>query len=226
MTPQEIETMKAETAAAYEAGAKAVHDALDRSEKGGLNMADAVTKEHILSAEFTGGNPFKMVSWGDPGHQRPAWFRGFNDHLRDYFGVRRVHDERKPEEYASLCNGWDLGTGTRQASFDDASRVAAYLADVTKCPHWPVDRGESVSPRYAVMRAFQVGEPVSYAFNGDYYPCGRIVSITGKDNRIITTRDHNGRERKFWRRRKSESWKSDGMWSLVSGWHNDQNPSF
>lgn len=215
---QEREQKKREAAEAYEAGGLAYMEAI-------RYISDEPAKEAAAYELFRTGNPHKMVAWGDAGHQRPRWFDGLNDAMAALYGVRR--EEQDQSVVKDALHGISPDGRTRIRSLEEAEEVVAFLKDAGhRVPYWAVDRGSHVSPRYAVMRAFQIGEPVSYAFNGDYYPCGRIVSITGTDNRIITVRDHTGKERKFWRRKKTESWKADGMWSLVSGWHNDQNPHF
>jgi hypothetical protein len=84
-----------------------------------------------------------------------------------------------------------------------------------------VDRGTSVYPRYAVIRKPQVGDDVSYAFNGDYYPDGQIASISKSMKVITTTNGH-----KFYRRKESGSWVMNGTWTLVNGHIDRRNPSF
>jgi hypothetical protein len=212
------------------AEAKAAYD------KGYAHVAACVAEfgtadERLLEMAFSRAsefdNPYQMVAYGDEGHERPEWSRGFNHALAEHYGVKLVVMGELDDDWRGVLNGWDMGTGTRMTSYADAERCAEGLSKLTGAPFIAEDRGGHVSPRYAVIRAFQIGEPVSYGFNGDSYPCGRIVGMSGKGgNRIITTRDHNGKERKFWRRDLSGSWKHDGMWSLMHGWHRDRNPSF
>ncbi|USN15684.1 hypothetical protein BABAJAGA_00440 [Brevundimonas phage vB_BgoS-BabaJaga] len=219
------EKQRQETLAAYEEGALAYHAAI-------RYISDEPAKEAAARELFEGGNPHKMVSYADEGHKRPAWFRGLNDAMAALYGVRVINEADKPDDYASLCNGWDLGTGQRQSNYEDALRVAEHLTALTKVPHWAEDRGSNVSPRFAVIRGFQIGEPVSYGFNGDSYACGRIIAMSARPKgstegpRIITTQDHNGKRRQFWRRKKTGSWKYQQTWSLQHGWHSDRNPSF
>lgn len=75
-----------------------------------------------------------------------------------------------------------------------------------------VDRGAHIFPRYSVVVAPQIGDKVSYAFNGDSRPCGEIKSISATLKRITTT---DGRT--FYRRGESASWISNRTWSLVQG---------
>ena len=86
-----------------------------------------------------------------------------------------------------------------------------------------VDQGKWVSPRYRVVRAPQIGDKVSYAFHGDYYPDGEIVHITKGTMRIIKT----STGRKYYRRKNSSQWKqTGGTWSLVFGHINRWNREF
>lgn len=108
-------------------------------------------------------------------------------------------------------------------SFADAEKVAALLGE----GYIPTDAGSHVSPRYDVQALPKVGDDVSYGFNGDYYPAGKITSISkGPLFRKVVATNAAGRVHTFWRRRKSGSWVMDQTWSLVGGIHNERNPSF
>lgn len=100
---------------------------------------------------------------------------------------------------------------------DSASKLsgAAYLA---------IDGGECVSPRYDVIKAPAVGDEVSKAFNGDYYPVGKIVAI-GKEFKRIRVEGECG-VLIFFRRKLSGCWKYKGMWNLVGGSVSRWNPEF
>jgi hypothetical protein len=101
--------------------------------------------------------------------------------------------------------------------------LAAELTEKTGKQYLGTDAGSGCSPRFDIERGWVEGEPVSYAFNGDYYPCGTIVKIVGEGQRIITT----STGAKFYRRKTSGNWKkTGGTWSLVAGHHTDKNPSF
>lgn len=106
-------------------------------------------------------------------------------------------------------------------SMDDAKRIADLATDFTGKTYLPVDEGAGVWPRFDVIEAPAVGDDVSYAFNGDYYPCGQIKSISASF-RVITTTEGQ----KFYRRRESGCWKLNGVWSLVDGHRSELNPSF
>ena len=113
-------------------------------------------------------------------------------------------------------------------TFDRATEVAEQASKATGRNIVPVDNGEWVWPRYDITEVPNVGDDVSYGFNGDYYPCGKIIKISGQNYRRIETYDEqNGRRKFFWRRRLTGSWvMSGGTWSLVKGIHNDKNPDF
>lgn len=112
---------------------------------------------------------------------------------------------------AEVESRWDWKT------FEAAAEVAAELG-----PNYiATDAGHGVSPRYDVIELPKVGDKVSYAFNGDYYPCGEIASIS-KSLKLITTTEG----RKFYRVRQTGCWKNAGTWSLVPGHVSKQNPEF
>lgn len=102
-------------------------------------------------------------------------------------------------------------------TFEAAKEVAAALGP----KYVATDAGGGVSPRYDVQELPQIGDKVSYAFNGDYYPCGVIASIS-KSLKVITTDEGH----KFYRKRETGCWKYDGTWSLVQGHISRLNPEF
>jgi hypothetical protein len=105
--------------------------------------------------------------------------------------------------------------------FATVERLAASATKATGRLHIGFDNGPCVSPRYDVMEAPNVGDKVSYAFNGDSYPDGEIVHITPGTLRIIKTSTGNT----YYRRKQSGSWKqTGGTWSLIQGHHNERNP--
>lgn len=126
------------------------------------------------------------------------------------------HGALKAEGRSCECR-WDWNDyGTVEA-------LAAELTEKTGKQYLAIDNGPYVSPRFDIERSWVEGEPVSYAFNGDYYPCGTITKIVGEGQRIITT----STGAKFYRRKTSGTWKkTGGTWSLVAGHHTDKNPSF
>lgn len=84
-----------------------------------------------------------------------------------------------------------------------------------------IDSGRGVSPRYDVIAAPAVGDLVSKAFNGDYYPAGTIVKISDSLRRVETSTGLV-----FWRRGQSSGWINQGTWYMVQGRINERNPSF
>lgn len=220
---QEREQKKREIAEARDAGGLAYHDAI-------RYIDGEPAKEAAAHSAFMSGNPYPMIAYGDEGHQRPAWFEGFNSAMAALYGVREPKWQAKGEERPRELNGYSR----RLETYEQAIAAAERLSEEQGAQYWAEDRGPNVSPRFAVIRAFTIGEPVSYGFNGDSYPAGRIVAMSAlpkgsskaEGHRIITVQNHNGSVRKFWRRRLSGSWKYDQTWSLQHGWHNERNPSF
>jgi hypothetical protein len=106
-------------------------------------------------------------------------------------------------------------------SFEHATEIAAAVTGVTGKLHIACDYGSHCSPRYYTIEVPTVGDLVSYAFNGDYYPCGSITSIS-KTLKKITTSDGQV----FYRRRQTGCWKMNGVWSLVNGHIERLNPEF
>jgi hypothetical protein len=92
------------------------------------------------------------------------------------------------------------------------------------------DAGPYVSPRYDVQALPKVGDPVSYSFNGDSYPCGHVARISAGPmfRRIVVEEKHDTytRTEVFWRRGRTGSWVKDGMWYLIPGHVNKRNPEF
>lgn len=86
---------------------------------------------------------------------------------------------------------------------------------------WLVTDTPNCSPRYAVVEVPAVGDEVSYGFNGDYYPDGKVIRVSRTF--VVTTSTGN----RYYRRGLTGTWKqSGGTWSLVRGHINERNPSF
>ena len=124
-------------------------------------------------------------------------------------------EEARALGYVGVQNAWDWKT------MQDAEDVVMLLNLHNDEQYLAVDKGPSVSPRYDVVHMPQVGDAVSYGFNGDYYPCGKIASISKTLKKITTT---EGKE--FYRRRQTGSWVMNGTWSLVHGTIDERNPHF
>jgi len=90
--------------------------------------------------------------------------------------------------------------------------------------HWiGFDDGPGTSHQFGVMEVPRIGDDVSYGFNGDYRPCGKITKIT-KGLRITAT-DEKGHTMVFNRKKETSGWKRvGGTWWLVKGIHDERNP--
>ncbi len=122
--------------------------------------------------------------------------------------------------YAHALNRNDFKTFERAQQIADQANAVVKGAGYTTL-YLATDAGSGTSPRYDVIEAFKLGEPVSYGFNGDCYPCGHITKISSSHRRIETSEG-----RVFFRRKQTGNWKNSGTWFLVSGHHSEQNPSF
>lgn len=106
-------------------------------------------------------------------------------------------------------------------SLEEVEGLARYISAMTGKHYIGTDNGEWCSPRFDICQVPAIGDKVSYTFNGDSYPDGVITHIT--KTLQITTSTGN----KYLRRKKSGCWKrTGGTWSLISGHHNERNPSF
>lgn len=106
-------------------------------------------------------------------------------------------------------------------SFTDATVEADRRMDAEGGMWVAVDRGENVWPRFGVTRVPQVGEPVSYGFNGDSYPDGFVTRVS--KTLQITTDTGNVYRRKG----ATGTWvRTGGTWRLVRGHVSALNPSF
>lgn len=116
-------------------------------------------------------------------------------------------------------NGW---VSSRDAvSFAEAETWARYLTAMTGDAYLPIDNTDSTWPRYDVMKAPKIGDPVSYGFNGDYTPDGTIEKIS--PNWMITT----STGRKYRRKAQTSGWyQPGGAWGLVQGHVSERNPHF
>lgn len=112
-------------------------------------------------------------------------------------------------------------------TFERAEQVAKELNEAAvqtvERPYIATDAGPHVSPRFDVIARPLVGDAVSYGFNGDSYPDGKIIKVSGKEFRIITTDTGSV----YYRRKQSGGWKKQGgTWSLLAGHRNERNPHF
>jgi hypothetical protein len=126
-----------------------------------------------------------------------------------------VENHKEVSPAPAKIDNWNI------KSFEHATELAAAETQSTGKLHIACDRGESCSPRYYVAPVPAIGEEVSYAFNGDYYPCGVITAISKTLKKITTSEG-----KVFYRRRQTGSWVMDSTWSLVNGHINRWNPEF
>lgn len=97
-------------------------------------------------------------------------------------------------------------------TMEQAEQVAADLTGKLGVRYITTDAGKHVSPRYDVIACPVVGAEISYAFNGDSYPDGKIKSISASLKRI-----ESDTGRVYFRRRLSGAWISEGTWSMQYG---------
>lgn len=124
-------------------------------------------------------------------------------------------DEAKDRRYVETTTRHDW------LSYDAACELAARVSFAMGELYIGIDNGENIYPRYDIIKAPVVGDDVSYTFNGDYYPDGKIVSIS-ESLRVVVT--DSGK--KYYRRKLTGRWVMNKTWTLVQGHHNDKNPSF
>lgn len=133
-----------------------------------------------------------------------------------------IDDNGKATGYASDSSLFEAGTSFISRwdykGWDHVQQLAAELTEETGKLFMATDSGGSVSPRYDVIMAPQIGDDVSMSFNGDSYPVGKITRISKTFKKITTD---SGKT--FYRRRQTGSW-SEGTFSMVRGIHNERNP--
>jgi hypothetical protein len=135
------------------------------------------------------------------------------------YNVQAVHTARENDS-KRICRADFNYRGTVDA-WSIAQKIAASATQLTGKLHIAIDQGAWVSPRYDVMLAPAVGDPISYGFNGDYYPDGHIQSISAS-LRVVTSTSG----KKYYRRRESGQWVNKGTWTMIEGHHDERNPSF
>jgi hypothetical protein len=121
-----------------------------------------------------------------------------------------------------LINGWAARSDF--PSFEAAEKVAASASSLSGGLHVAIDSGEHSSPRYDVIRAPAIGDEVSYGFNGDAYPIGKIVKV-GKDLKRVYVENEHGIKKIFSRRKMGGAWLNGG-WHLIHGVVHKLNPHF
>ena len=124
-------------------------------------------------------------------------------------------DQAKDRRYVDTMTRHDLPT------YEYAAEIAAKVTAVMGNLHLAIDNGSNVYPRYDIIKAPAVGDEVSYSFNGDTYPDGKISKIS-ESMRVITTDTGNV----YYRRKLTGAWKRHNTWTLVPGHRFEQNPHF
>ena len=105
-----------------------------------------------------------------------------------------------------------------------ARTVASEATALTGRLHIGIDKGGHTSPRFDVIEAPAVGADVSYAFNGDYYPAGKITRVSPTLAQVATDRGYV-----FYRNGGPDSgrWaRAGGTWTMVGGNIDRRNPEF
>jgi hypothetical protein len=106
-------------------------------------------------------------------------------------------------------------------TFEAAEKIAREASAVTG-RKFVATETPNCYPRFDVVEAPAIGDAVSYSFNGDYYPDGRVVAIS-ESLRLVRT-DTGSR---YYRRGKTGAWvKAGGTWTLVHGHISEKNPCF
>jgi hypothetical protein len=98
------------------------------------------------------------------------------------------------------------------ATEHEAAVMADEATKLTGKLHIATDAGAYTYPRFDVIEAPQIGAEISRAFNGDYYPEGKIAKISPTLKKITTDTGNT-----FYRQGNSGRWLSDGIWSMVPG---------
>jgi hypothetical protein len=105
--------------------------------------------------------------------------------------------------------------------FATVARLSKYVTAMTGRMYLPVDNGPHHSPRYDIIDAPQVGDEVSYGFNGDYTPDGTVVKVSPTFQITTST------GRKYRRKGSTSGWyQAGGTWGLVRGHIDERNPHF
>lgn len=139
-------------------------------------------------------------------------FRYSNNRLLE---VTADYARTKDESAGRWCNRNDFTSiGPAEVVAQDATALTGDVYLATDTPN--------TSPRFDVIRAPKVGDEVSYAFNGDYYPDGKIVRVSKSMRVVKTDTGHT-----YYRRGKTAAWvQTGGTWVLVQGHVSRRNPSF
>lgn len=131
----------------------------------------------------------------------------------------RVTEDGTTARNAMEDGCYDVVSRNDMKDVPHAELIADQAQALTGNRYVAVDNGLHHYPRYDVVRAPKVGDEVSYAFNGDYYPCGQVTKISKSLRRVET---ESGRT--FWRKKLTAAWLENGTWSLIQGHVDKRNP--
>lgn len=104
-------------------------------------------------------------------------------------------------------------------SLEQVEKIAAELSEALGEKYIGIEK--SSTPRFDVIKAPAVGDKVSKAFNGDYYPDGEIAKISKTLSIITTTTGTTYR-----RYRNSGAWIAAKTWAMANGHRAELNPHF
>jgi hypothetical protein len=122
---------------------------------------------------------------------------------------------------AGWIERWDF------PDFQFVQRLAIGVSKLTGKEWIPVDHGGNRSPQFDIIRRPEVGDDASKGFNGDYYPVGKVISVSGGPQFRLVVVDGPQGKLKFYRRGPSASWvQSGGTWSLLRGVVDERNREF
>lgn len=126
------------------------------------------------------------------------------------------------EKASGWFNRWDVDSMATAEAIAEALNAKSMRQGKSANAYTAADSGPSVSPRFDVIRAPQVGDEVSSYFNGDGYPEGKVTRVSVSLRRVQTSTGAV-----FYRQGASARWiKAGGTWAMISGHYNDRNPHF
>lgn len=129
--------------------------------------------------------------------------------------ARLATKSEQAEMGSSIQSRWDWATLER------AQELATQVTEAEGKLFIATDAGTGVSPRFDVIEAPRVGDEISYSFNGDTTPDGKIISIS-KSLRLIISSTGS----RYYRKNQSGCWQKGRMWSMVTGHIEERNPHF
>lgn len=117
------------------------------------------------------------------------------------------------ETFESIGSNTKYTTPTEWGE-QEATVYAEQLSSTLKRPYIAVQTAYGHRRKFDIIAAPQVGDKVSYTFNGECYPCGEIVRISPTLKKIITNHD-----KVFYRRGNTGQWMMHNTWSMIPGHH-------